>query len=48
MNWIDITTIVIACFFALKGYQDGLIKQVASIAGVVIGAIFAGKVATAI
>lgn len=48
MNWIDITTIVIACFFALKGYQDGLIKQVASIVGVVIGAIFAGKVATAI
>jgi membrane protein required for colicin V production len=45
MTWIDFTTFIIVAYSVLKGYRDGLIMQVASLLGLVFGAIFAGTIA---
>ncbi|MBP1617483.1 MAG: Colicin production protein [Bacteroidetes bacterium] len=45
MTWIDFVTLIIAGYSIFKGYRDGLIMQVASLLGLVFGAIFAGSIA---
>ncbi|MDU1891905.1 MAG: CvpA family protein [Dysgonomonas sp.] len=43
MNWFDLVILVIVLVTAIRGYISGLIMQLASLVGIVLGAIFAGK-----
>ena len=45
MTWIDFISILIIGYAFFRGYRDGLIMQVASLLGLVFGAIFAGAIA---
>lgn len=40
-NYIDIIFFIIICIFVLRGLHNGLIKEVASIAALVVGILFA-------
>lgn len=45
MNWFDILILVIVIVSFLSGYASGLVMQIASLAGLLLAAIFAGKLA---
>jgi len=42
INWFDILIAVLLIVTLIKGYSSGLVMQIATLAGVVLGAIFAG------
>ena len=37
MNWLDIVIILPVCWFAFKGFKNGLIKELASLAALILG-----------
>jgi membrane protein required for colicin V production len=37
MNWLDVIMLIPACWFAYKGFRNGLINEVASVFALVIG-----------
>jgi len=37
MNWLDIVIILPACWFAFKGFKNGLIKEMATLAALILG-----------
>ncbi len=37
MNWLDIVIIIPLCWFAFKGYKNGLIKELATLAALILG-----------
>lgn len=43
VNWFDILIVTLVLGSLVKGFFSGLIMQLASLAGIVLGAIFAGK-----
>jgi len=43
MNWFDLVVIILVLLTLVKGFFSGLVMQVATLAGLVLGAIFAGK-----
>lgn len=43
INWFDLVVIILVLLTLVKGFFSGLIMQVATLAGIVLGAIFAGK-----
>lgn len=45
MSWFDVVIYIIVIVAAVKGYTSGFVKQLASLAGIILGAIFAGKIA---
>lgn len=45
MTWLDILVLIICIVAFLRGLKTGLVMQVASLVGIVLGAIFAGKIA---
>ena len=48
MNWFDLVVIVLVLITLIKGFFSGLIMQVATLAGLILGAIFAGKLSESI
>ncbi len=48
MVWLDIFFIIICVAAIARGLMTGFVLQVASLAGIILGAIFCGKVAEAI
>lgn len=42
-NWFDIAIFIIVVVTLIKGYSSGFVVQLASISGIVLGAIFSGK-----
>ena len=45
MNWFDLVVIVIILLTLIKGFMSGLVMQIASLVGIILGAIFAGQLA---
>lgn len=45
MTWLDIVILVVCALALARGLKTGLIMQIASLLGIVLGAIFAGKIA---
>lgn len=45
MTWLDIFVAIICIMAFLRGLKTGLIMQVASLGGIILGAIFAGRIA---
>ncbi|MDH6353769.1 membrane protein required for colicin V production [Dysgonomonas sp. PH5-45] len=45
MIWFDSLILVILAVACVKGFMSGFVTQIATLAGVVLGALFAGKVA---
>ncbi len=43
MNWFDLVVVILVLVTLVKGFFSGLIMQVATLAGIILGAIFAGK-----
>ncbi len=43
LNWFDLLILILICVTLVKGFFSGLVMQIASLAGIVLGAIFAGK-----
>ena len=43
MLWFDLLVVVIVIATLIKGFISGLIMQIASLAGIILGAIFAGQ-----
>jgi len=43
LNWFDLVVIVLVLITLIRGFFSGLIMQVAMLAGIILGAIFAGK-----
>ena len=37
MNWLDIVIILSVCWFAFKGFKNGLIKELASLSALILG-----------
>lgn len=48
MNWFDLVVLILIALTLIKGFFSGLIMQVATLAGIILGAIFAGKLAAII
>lgn len=48
MNWFDVFILILLTYCAINGYKSGLIKQLASLAGIIIGAIISGKISSII
>lgn len=44
MIWFDLLVIILVAATLIKGFSSGLIMQIASLAGIILGAMFAGKV----
>lgn len=44
MNWLDIIVAVVVVYSIFKGYSSGLIKQLASLVGVIACILLSGKV----
>lgn len=44
MNWLDIIVLVVAVYSIFKGYSSGLVKQLASLAGIVACILLSNKV----
>jgi uncharacterized membrane protein required for colicin V production len=44
MSWIDILAIIVALYSLFKGYRSGLVKQLASLAGIIACILLSGKV----
>ena len=43
MNWFDLVVIILIALTLIKGFFSGFVMQVAMLAGVALGAVFAGK-----
>ncbi|WP_165023761.1 MULTISPECIES: CvpA family protein [unclassified Dysgonomonas] len=43
MNWFDLVIIILVAATLIKGFTSGFVMQAASLAGLILGAIFAGK-----
>ncbi len=43
MNWFDLVVITLILLSLTKGLFSGLVMQIASLAGIILGAVFAGK-----
>jgi membrane protein required for colicin V production len=43
MNWFDLVVAILVIITLLKGFFSGLVMQIASLVGLVLGAIFAGR-----
>ncbi|MBK5719352.1 CvpA family protein [Dysgonomonas sp. Marseille-P4677] len=43
LSWFDLVVVILILMTLVKGFFSGLVMQVASLAGIVLGAIFAGK-----
>lgn len=43
MNWFDICIFIVSLYSILKGYQTGFVKQLASLAGLIVAAILSGQ-----
>ena len=43
MNWFDLLIIVLVLLTLFRGYISGLVMQLASLIGIILGAVFAGK-----
>ncbi len=41
MNYFDIAAAIIICFFAFRGYKNGLVKELCNLVGLVVGVILA-------
>lgn len=48
MNWFDLIVLLIVGITLVKGAMSGLVMQLASLAGVILGAIFAGQLSNLI
>lgn len=48
MNWFDLIIIILIIASLIKGYISGFVMQLASLCGIILGAIFAGKLSEAI
>lgn len=45
MNWFDIIIIIVIVYSIFKGYRSGLVKQLASLAGIIACILLSNKVA---
>lgn len=45
MNWFDLVVVVIVLLTFVKGFMSGLVMQIASLVGIILGAVFAGQLA---
>ncbi len=43
MNWFDICIFVVIIYCLIKGYKTGLVKQLSTLAGLIVGAVLSGK-----
>lgn len=43
LNWFDLVVVILVLVTLIKGFFSGLVMQIASLAGIILGAIFAGK-----
>lgn len=43
MNWFDLVVVVIVILSMIRGLFSGLVMQLATLAGIILGAVFAGK-----
>jgi membrane protein required for colicin V production len=48
MNWFDLVVVMLILLTLGKGFFSGLVMQIASLAGLVLGAIFAGQLSAII
>lgn len=44
MIWFDLLVVILVVATLIKGFVSGLIMQIASLAGIILGAMFAGKI----
>jgi len=43
MNWFDLVVLILILLALIKGFFSGFVMQIAMLAGLILGAIFAGK-----
>lgn len=43
MNWFDICIVIVIIYCIIKGYKTGLVKQLSTLAGLIVGAVLSGK-----
>lgn len=43
MNWFDLIVTILVLITLVKGFFSGLVMQIASLAGLILGAVFAGQ-----
>lgn len=43
MNWFDLVVVILILLTLLKGFFSGFVMQIAMLAGLILGAVFAGK-----
>ena len=43
MNWFDICILIVIIYCIIKGYKTGLVKQLSTLAGLIVGAVLSGK-----
>lgn len=43
MNWFDLLVVILIGITLVKGFFSGLVMQIASLAGLILGAVFAGQ-----
>lgn len=48
MNWFDICIFIVIVYCVIKGYKTGLVKQLSTLAGLIVGAILSGKLSVLI
>lgn len=48
MNWLDIIIVIIVVYCIFEGYKTGLIKQLATLAGFIVGAVLSGTISSII
>jgi len=48
MNWFDLIVVILVLITLVKGFFSGLVMQIASLAGLILGAIFAGQLSSII
>lgn len=46
MTWFDILIYIVVTYCVFKGYKTGLIKQLATLAGLIAGAILSGQISS--
>ena len=46
MTWFDILIYIVVIYCVFKGYKTGLIKQLATLAGLIAGAILSGQISS--
>lgn len=45
INWFDLLVVILVVATFIKGLFSGLVMQIATLAGIILGAVFAGKLA---